>query len=736
LLKGLEKEKDMTKFIELKDKYRKQAEELVSKMTIEEVASQLKYDAPSIERLGVDYYNWWNEGLHGLARGGTATVFPQAIGLASMFDEKMLFDIAEVISTEARAKYNESTRLGDHDIYKGITLWSPNINIFRDPRWGRGQETYGEDPYLTSELGLAFINGLQGDGEHMKVAACAKHFAVHSGPEQGRHEFDAIATPKDLEETYLPAFEVAVKEGNVETVMGAYNRMNGEPCCGSEYLLAKTLRGKWGFDGHVVSDCWAIRDFHENHMVTKTATESAALALNNGCDLNCGCVYLQLLNALEEGLITEEQLRESAIRLFTTRAKLGMLDKKTEYDELGLFDVETEDSKDLSYLASVNSQVLLKNDGILPLNLEKYDTIGVIGPTASSVDVLYGNYNGTASETVTNIEGIRRVVDGEARILYSEGSHLYRDRVQFLGQPGDRLSEAVAVAKKSDVVIMCLGLDASIEGEEGDTGNAFAAGDKLNLYLPECQRELYEKVAEVGKPIVLVINTGSAMDVSNEAKSANAIIQSWYSGAFGGLALADVIFGNVSPSGKLPVTVSYDGTLPEFTNYSMKGRTYRYLKGEALYPFGYGLSYADFKYDNLKVSDVSERDDLSVDISVSVNVTNDGDFDGDEIVEVYINNNIDEKVYNGKNDDYTSNIDVDNQPKYSLCGFKRVSIDAGENKNVELKLSKKAFTTVLENGERVLLKGKYKLYVGTSQPDERSVKLTGKKPLEVEVEIS
>ena len=567
MLKGLEKEKDMTKFIELKDKYRKQAEELVSKMTIEEVASQLKYDAPSIERLGVDYYNWWNEGLHGLARGGTATVFPQAIGLASMFDEKMLFDIAEVISTEARAKYNESTRLGDHDIYKGITLWSPNINIFRDPRWGRGQETYGEDPYLTSELGLAFINGLQGDGEHMKVAACAKHFAVHSGPEQGRHEFDAIATPKDLEETYLPAFEVAVKEGNVETVMGAYNRMNGEPCCGSEYLLAKTLRGKWGFDGHVVSDCWAIRDFHENHMVTKTATESAALALKNGCDLNCGCVYLQLLNALEEGLITEEQLRESAIRLFTTRAKLGMLDKKTEYDELGLFDVETEDSKDLSYLASVNSQVLLKNDGILPLNLEKYDTIGVIGPTASSVDVLYGNYNGTASETVTNIEGIRRVVDGEARILYSEGSHLYRDRVQFLGQPGDRLSEAVAVAKKSDVVIMCLGLDASIEGEEGDTGNAFAAGDKLNLYLPECQRELYEKVAEVGKPIILVINTGSAMDVSNEAKSANAIIQSWYSGAFGGLALADVIFGNVSPSGKLPVTVSYDGTLPEFTNY-------------------------------------------------------------------------------------------------------------------------------------------------------------------------
>ena len=465
------------------------ARQLVEQMTIEERASQLRYDAPAIERLNIPAYNWWNEALHGVARGGNATMFPQAIGLAAMFDEDFLEKIADIIATEGRAKYNEAIKHGDHDIYKGLTFWSPNVNIFRDPRWGRGHETYGEDPYLSGRLGVAFINGLQGDGKYLKSAACAKHFAVHSGPEALRHEFDAISNDKDMWETYLPAFEDCVVEAEVESVMGAYNRTNGEPCCGSYTLLRDILREKWNFEGHVVSDCWAIRDFHTRHFVTSTAPESVALALKSGCDLNCGNMYLHILQALEENLITEEDITRAAIRLFAARIKLGMFDDDCEYDNIPYSVVDSEEHNQVSLEASRKSLVLLKNDGLLPLDKSKIKSIGVIGPNANSRLALKGNYYGTPSRYITMLEGIQdHVKDDDIRVYYSEGCHIIKDKVEPLAQKHDRLAEALTVAEHSDVVVLCLGLDETLEGEEGDTGNHAASGDKLDLNLPEVQQ--------------------------------------------------------------------------------------------------------------------------------------------------------------------------------------------------------------------------------------------------------
>ena len=426
-----------------RERARQLAEELVGRMTAEEKAGQLRFDAPAIERLGIPAYNWWNEGLHGLARGGTATSFPQAIGLAAMFDEELMEKIASVISDEARAKYNALSREGDRDIYHGLTLWSPNVNIFRDPRWGRGQETYGEDPTLTARLGRAFVRGLQGKGETLKTAACAKHFAAHSGPEALRHGFDARVSEKDLEETYLVAFHELVDEG-VEAVMGAYNRLNGEPCCASSYLMEK-LRGEWGFQGHFVSDCWAIRDFHENHGVTAAPTESVQLALRSGCDLNCGCTYQHILRAMELGMISEEEVTRSAVRLFTTRFLLGVLGEEgSEYDALPYELIECPESLDLAQKAARESCVLLKNSGLLPLDPDSCGTIGVIGPNANSRSALVGNYHGTASRYVTVLEGIQNYVGDRCRVLYSQGCALWADRVEPLAQPNDRLAEAIA----------------------------------------------------------------------------------------------------------------------------------------------------------------------------------------------------------------------------------------------------------------------------------------------------
>lgn len=554
-----------------REEAQQRARALVAKMTVEEKASQLKFDAEAIPRLGIPAYNWWNEALHGVARAGTATVFPQAIGLAAAFDAEMMKEIGSVIATEGRAKYNENQKYGDRDIYKGLTFWAPNVNIFRDPRWGRGHETYGEDPYLTSRLAVPFIQGLQSDGEYMKTAACAKHFAVHSGPEAKRHFFNAEASKKDMEETYLPAFEACVKEGKVEAVMGAYNRTNGEPCCASEELMNHYLRGKWKFQGHYVSDCWAIRDFHENHKVTDRPEESVKKALEAGCDLNCGCTYEKILNAYREGIIDEKYITESCVRLFTTRFLLGMFNE-TEYDKISYLEVESKEHLELAEQAATESMVLLKNDGILPLKKEEIHTIGIIGPNANSRNSLIGNYHGTSSEYVTVLEGMKQAAGDQIRVLYSEGCHLWKDTIEHLAAPGqpDRLAEAQAVAEYSDVVLLVVGLDETLEGEEGDTGNSDASGDKKDLEFPEPQKKLMDQILECKKPVILVNMTGSAMNLSVAEEKAAAIIQAWYPGARGGKAVSDVIFGEKSPSGKLPVTFYKDTSdIPDFEDYSM-----------------------------------------------------------------------------------------------------------------------------------------------------------------------
>lgn len=674
---------------------------LVEEMTIEEQAGQLRYDAPAVERLGIPAYNWWNEALHGVARAGTATMFPQAIGLAAMFDVELTKKAAEITADEARAKYNAAAAHGDHDIYKGLTMWAPNINIFRDPRWGRGHETYGEDPFLTAECGVAYVSGLQGDSEILKTAACAKHFAVHSGPEAIRHEFDAVTTPKDLEETYLPAFEALVKRAKVEGVMGAYNRVNGEPACASRFLMKK-LR-EWGFDGYFVSDCWAIQDFHMHHAITANAIESAALALKNGCDVNCGCSYAKLLTALEEGFINKEDITAACRHLMRTRMRLGMFNKSTKFDQIPYKIVSCEKHKKTSLECAERSMVLLRNNGILPLCIDKVKTIGVIGPNSDSRSALEGNYAGTADHYVTFLEGIQCCFKGQ--VLYSQGCHLYLDRTSNLAQSGDRFSEAMAVAENSDVVIVCIGLDATLEGEEGDTGNEFSSGDKKDLRLPESQRLLLEKVAKSGKPIIAVCATGSAINVETDVA---ALIQTWYAGSEGGTALAEIIFGDVSPSAKLPVTF-YEKSelLPAFTDYSMKNRTYRYAENNVLFPFGFGLSYGNIVCQSLEYANGI----------ASVVVENQGEIACEDVVQLYIK-------------DYSKNA-VRN---HSLCEFKRVFLAAGERRTLSLPIDERAFTAVDNEGNRQIFSNRFTLYAGTSQPDELSTKLNGKTCVKAEIE--
>lgn len=719
-----------------REEARKRAQALVEQMTLEERAGQLRYDAPAILRLHIPAYNWWNEGIHGVARAGTATVFPQAIGMAASFDEELIGEMADCVATEGRAKYNALSGREDRDIYKGLTFWAPNVNIFRDPRWGRGHETYGEDPYLTSRLGVAYVKGLQGEGDTMKAAACAKHYAVHSGPEALRHEFNAKASPKDMEETYLPAFEALVKEAGVEAVMGAYNRVNGEPCCGSPTLIRETLREKWGFQGQFVSDCWAIRDFHERHMVTASAQESAAMALNAGCDLNCGNTYLHLLHAYQSGLVSEEAITESAVRLFTTRFLLGLFDG-SEYDKIPYDVVDCEEHRMLAERAAAESMVLLKNDGMLPLNIEEIHTIGVIGPNADSRRALIGNYHGTSSEYITVLEGIRRLTGGKVRVLYSEGCQLAEERTEALAQPDDRLAEAAVVAENSDVVVLCLGLDETLEGEEGDTGNSYASGDKLDLQLPKPQRKLMETVAASGKPVVLCLMAGSAMDLSYAEQHFGAILQLWYPGARGGKTAAEILFGQISPSGKLPVTFYDDlASLPEFTDYTMRGRTYRYLEQKPQFPFGYGLTYGKMTMENVRVEKVEKaaqeksrsgqeinqsgtREMLSGEIVVKAEISNEGERETEDVLQIYVQ--------------ALESSCASLHP--SLCGFRRVHLKPGEHKSVSIAIGEHAFSVVDENGKRKIEGKRFAIYAGFSQPDERSRELTGESPLSLELEL-
>ncbi len=696
--------------------FEKQARELVDKMTLEEKASQLNFDAPAIPRLGIPRYHWWNEALHGLARAGTATMFPQSIALAAMFDSEEMGKIGDIISTEARAKYNAYSSEDDRDIYKGLTLWSPNVNIFRDPRWGRGHETYGEDPYLTSELGVAFIKGIQGDGKYLKAAACAKHFAVHSGPEELRHEFDAVVSDKDLWETYLPAFEACVKDAKVEGIMGAYNRTNGEPCCGSQFLMKDILRGKWGFEGYYTSDCWAIKDFHENHHVTDTATESAALALKMGCDINCGNTYLKIMQAYQEGLVTEEDITEAAVRAMRTRFRLGLFADDCEYDSISYEEIASREHRQAAIEAAEKSVVLLKNDGILPLD-KGMEMLAVIGPNADSRWPLIGNYHGTAPRYITVLEGIEMVAEN-IRIHYSEGCHTMKDRVEELALPDDRISEAVYAAKKAGKAIVCVGLDERYEGEQHDVGNRFdetSMADKPTTALPDSQIRLLNALIETGADLVVVNMTGSAVELKwlQEAPNVKAILQGWYPGAEGGLAIARILFGDVNPSGKLPVTfyASAEG-MPSITDYSMKGRTYRYMESKPMYPFGYGLSYTKFAYSDLRTEMAKGG------VKIIVTVENAGAVDGDEVVEVYIK-------------DIKSPFEVRN---HHLAAFKRFHIKAGEQQAVELFVPEKQFMVVNDQGERIKDGTEFAVYVGGTQPDARSEELTGQKPLKMVIQ--
>ncbi len=698
--------------------YRRRAAALVAQMTLDEKVSQTLFASPAIERLGIPAYNWWNEALHGVARAGTATVFPQAIAMAAMFDEDAVEQVADAISTEARAKYNAQRAAGDRDIYKGLTFWSPNVNLFRDPRWGRGHETYGEDPYLTSRLGVRFIQGLQGhDPDHLKTAACAKHFAVHSGPEGLRHRFDACVSDEELFGTYLPAFRACVQEGGVEAVMGAYNRINGVPCCANPRLLQEILRGQWGFTGHITSDFGALKDIYEGHKTAVNAEEAAAQAMNAGCDLNAGYVYHHLADAVRAGRVPEARVDEALVNLFATRFKLGLLGgETTPYDAIPYSVVDGPEMCALNRRIAERCPVLLKNDGILPLQKHALRTIGVIGPNANSRRALVGNYEGTASHFITVLEGIQEQAGEDVRVLYSEGCHLYKDRVSALAQPDDRDSEVRAVCAASDAVIAVMGLDASLEGEEGDTGNEFASGDKLDLSLPGLQPHILRLIAESGKPAVLVLLTGSAMALGWEDEHLSAILQGWYPGAEGGRAIARLLFGEVSPEGRLPVTFYRScSDLPAFSNYSMRGRTYRYLDVPPLYPFGFGLSYTHFVYREAALS--APRIDAAQGLAVSVLVENAGERAAAETVQVYVR---------------APGADV---PHAQLRAIRKVMLQPGEHRTVSIPLAPRAFFTVLPDGSEALRPGCYEISIGGSQPEPRSEALTGQKAAVLKAEF-
>ncbi len=815
-------------------------DDLVSRMTLEEKISQMVHDAPAIGRLGVPKYNWWNECLHGVGRAGVATVFPQAIGLAATWNPDLMHQIATAISDEARAKHHEAARRSIREIYTGLTFWSPNINIFRDPRWGRGQETYGEDPYLTASLGVPFVKGIQGDDPHyLKLVATPKHYAAHSGPESERHHFDAQVSERDMRETYLPAFEACVKEGQAASVMGAYTRTNGEPCCASPTLLEEILRQEWGFDGYVVSDCGAILDIYAHHQVVDTPEEAAALAVKNGCELNCGEVYPALLQAVEQGLISEETIDRAVRRLFTARFRLGMFDppERVPYAQIPHEIVDSAEHRGLALQAARESIVLLKNEGnLLPLRKD-LTSIAIIGPNADDLQVLLGNYNGTPTYSVTPLEGIRRKISPSARFYCAQGceiaegvpplkvvpsAHLrpvdadasatglagaYFDNPRFDGEPvlsrvdpvvdftwrnttplmghwGDHFAvrwtgflvppesgtyrlgvngfsaytlyldgelvadyvdihhagrrtraveleagrfyslrldyvsrgldpqvqllwsppdidheaRALEAAERAEVVVVVMGLSPTLEGEEMPVHvEGFAGGDRTDIKLPRPQEGLLRRIHALGKPTVLVLLNGSALAVNWAAGNVPAIVEAWYPGQAGGEALADVLFGDYNPAGRLPVTFYRSiEDLPPFENYDMEGRTYRYFRGEPLFPFGYGLSYTTFEFDNLCI----DRSEVEVGskVAVSVDVTNTGDRAGDEVVQLYIRRRTGARP----------------GPIKELRGFKRIGLQPGERKTVTFALYVTQLGVYDQTMRHVVEPGPVEVLVGNS----------------------
>ncbi len=686
-------------------------DDLLSRLTVSEKCAQLRWDAPAVERLGIPAYNWWSEALHGVGRNGRATVFPQAIGLASMWNAAAAERIASAIADEARAKHHEAARRGSRQQYQGLTFWTPNINIFRDPRWGRGQETWGEDPVLTAELGAAFVRGLQGDDpKYLKTAACAKHYAVHSGPEADRHSFDVSPSAKDFRETYLPAFKRLVDEG-VESVMGAYNRVYGEPCCGSKLLLEDILRGEWGFEGHVVSDCWAIRDFHTTHKVTKTIEESAALALKNGCDLNCGSVYCDALeDALKLGLVTEADVDRALRRLLRARFKLGLFDppESVPYASIPMDVVNCEEHRRLAFDAAVDSFVLLKNkDGVLPLGPEVSNLL-LTGPLATSVDPMIGNYFGMSPAISTVMEGLARHAPEGLRMDFRQGCLLDRPRPNKADWAG---FEAV----KSDVVICCMGLSPTLEGEEGDALQSPHQGDRVRVELLENQLGYLKNIAaairerKAPTKVVVLLFGGSAIAVPEVHEFADAVMQVWYPGEAGGDAIASVLFGKHAPGGRMPVTTPRSTEdLPPFDDYSMAGRTYRYMDdAKILYPFGFGLGYTTFGYSGIEVTEAGAE------VRVRATVANTGQRDGDEVAQLYISGP------DGAVD----------QPRCRLARFRRVHVPKNGSAQVEWTLRPDDFAIVNESGERVQQGGEFILTVGGAAPLASAAALGAPEPV-------
>ena len=670
---------------------------LVDQMTLQEKVDQLLADAPAIDRLDVPKYHWWNECLHGVARAGRATIFPQAIGMAATWDEDLMHRIGEAVSTEARAKFNVFSENGYRGQYQGLTFWSPNVNIFRDPRWGRGQETYGEDPFLTSRMGVNYVEGLQGDHpEYLKAAAMAKHYAVHNGPEALRHEFNAEASMKDMWETYLPPFEALVREADVEGVMGAYNRTNGEPCIAHPYLMQEVLREQWGFDGYYVSDCGGIRGFYDGHDIVETPEEAAALALNTGCNLNCGDTYSSLLDAIDQGLTSEKEVDKNLKQLLKTRFRLGLFEPEgtVPYDTIGTDVIRSKEHQKLSLEAARKSIVMLKNDSdVLPL-AKDVPSVYVTGPTATHMQALLANYYGLSEGMHTILEGIVGKVSPQTSVHYRQGILLYEPN----RNPIDWFS---GVAASDEVTIACLGLSQLIEGEEGEAIASRHKGDRKRIRLPQNQIDFLKKIRANANKLVVVVTAGSAVAMPEVYEMADALLYVWYPGEQGGNAVGDVIFGDAVPSGRLPVTfVKSIDDLPPYADYDMEGRTYKYLDVAPQFPFGFGLSYTSFAYDNLNISE--NQVDKGESVEVSLTLKNEGDYDADEVVQFYLT-------------DEEASFRV---PKQSLVGFERIHVPAGESRDVNLTVTPEMMESINEEGEAVLEPGSFKIYVGGSSNSE------------------
>ena len=683
--------------------FEKEAKKLILQMTLEEKTSQMVHASRSIERLNIDQYNWWNEALHGVARSAKATVFPQAIAMAATFDTILIKNVANAISDEARAIHNIFREKGMKNEYTGLTFWSPNINIFRDPRWGRGHETYGEDPYLTSMIGRAFVKGMQGNHKkYLKVAACAKHFAVHSGPENERHSFNAFASKKDLNETYLPAFKSLV-DVNVETIMCAYNRTNNEPCCGSNELINNILRNSWGFKGHVVSDCGAIYDISNNHNFTASDLESVAYAVKGGVDLNCGSLYNLIPDAIKAKLLSEEDVDKSLLRLLMTRLKLGTIGDADDnpYSKIKSDVINSKKHKNLAKEVAVKSIVLLKNkNNLLPLKKE-INTLFVTGPNAANTNTLLGNYHGLSSEIVTPLEGIVKQISKGTMVRYKMG-------VGINDQQTNRMEWSASLAGNSDATIAVMGISALIEGEKGAAISSDANGDRFEIDLPKSQIDYIKTLRDKAgsKPIILVVNSGSALNLTEVEPYVDAILYAWYLGEQGGNAIADIIFGNSNPSGKLPITIPKSlSHLPPYDNYNMENRTYKFTNHQPMYPFGFGLSYSIFSYSDLSIK--KDKIDIGDSIDLNFEVFNNSDFVGEEIIQVYIK-------------DINASFRT---PNSSLIFFKRIQLNAGEKKKINLVIDDNMMASFNEKGDQVVEPGNFKIFVGGSSPGVRSKEL-------------